>query len=910
MSILEPSVAKSLWCDSSVRKVSTTCPYCGVGCGVVVSRDDAGSIKVNGDREHPANAGRLCSKGTALSETLDLEGRLLYPQVNGEQTTWEDALDTVALRFREIIDTHGPDSTAFYVSGQLLTEDYYVANKLMKGFIGSANIDTNSRLCMSSAVAAYKRAFGSDTVPTCYEDLDEAELVLLVGSNLAWCHPVIYQRLRAEKKRRPELKIVVIDPRETSTCDGTDLHLALQSGTDAFLFNGLLVWLTDNGYMDQSFIEAHTDEFAQTVRQARWMTPSISSVAEQCRLDVRDVERLFQLFASTERVVTLFSQGINQWSSGTDKGNAIINCHLVTGRIGRPGRGPFSITGQPNAMGGREVGGLANQLAAHMDINNPTQRDLVARFWQTQSLAPNAGLMAVDLFRAIEAGRVKAVWIMATNPAVSLPDSDQVRRALQKCDCVIVSDCMAQTDTMTYADIRLPAQAWGEKEGTVTNSERCISLQRRFLTSPGNARPDWWMICEVAKRLGFAGFEFTGPEEIFDEHARLSGFENEGSRDFDISGLAGLDSLAYQSLKPIQWPYTKDGHSSARMFSDRRFFTGNGRAQFVPVTPNTPSGFTDVRFPLILNTGRVRDQWHTMTRTGKSSRLCGHIQEPFVDIHPDDAQKYNLVEEQLARVRSVWGEAILRVKISAQQPVGQVFAPMHWNDQFASTARISALVNPAVDPVSGQPEFKHTPVAIEPYRVAWYGFILSRRPIQPMIASYWAKVRRDNLWLYELAGEMAPENWAIHAREQLGVDDRNNAAEWRELHDSTRANYRAACIVDGRLDSVMIIAPNNELPSRDWLSSLFLKEKLADGERARLLRGTPPQGQTDPGKVVCSCFSIGINTLVTAIREQNLISPEEVGQVLGAGTNCGSCIPELRRLIAGSAGNKPGTPTI
>ena len=880
----------------AVRQVRTTCPYCGVGCGVVVSIDAKGGVEVHGDRDHPANLGRLCSKGTALAETLDLDDRLLYPEVDGRRTQWDTALDAVSGRLRSIIDEHGPDAVAFYVSGQLLTEDYYVANKLMKGFIGSANIDTNSRLCMSSAVAAYKRAFGSDTVPCSYEDLDDADLVVLVGSNLAWCHPVLYQRLLAEKKRRPALKLVVIDPRRTASCDGADLHLPLRSATDAVLFNGLLAWLQQNGHADQAFVDRHTEGVGQALRLASWYAPSMRTVAEHCGLSIDDVARFFHLFGSTERVVTLFSQGINQSSSGTDKGGAIINCHLLTGRIGRRGAGPFSITGQPNAMGGREVGGLANQLAAHMDLADPRHRDLVTRFWQAPNLAQRPGLKAVDLFRAVEEGSVKAIWVMATNPAVSLPDNAQVRRALARCECVVVSDCVASNDTLGFAHIRLPALTWGEKDGTVTNSERRISRQRSFLPPPGEARPDWWIISEVARRLGYAGFDYSGPAAIFDEHARLSAFENDGRRDFDLSGLVGQGDAAYAALRPVKWPRRLPDATPAEPFADRRFFTANARARFVAVTPRPPAHAGDAEFPLILNTGRVRDHWHTMTRTAKSARLSGHTAEPFIAIHPQDAQRLSVGHGQLARVASRWGESILRVSVSDQQPVGQVFAPMHWSDQFAAAARVGGMVNPAVDPISGQPEFKHTPVHVEPYAARWYGFVLTRRALDLSRAVYWSKARRPGVWLYEMAGDGLPGSWPEYARELL--DDGQGGDEWRELHDSTGANYRAARIVAGRLDAVMIVTPEYVLPAREWLVALFAKPELHDAERGRLLRGTPPPGEQDAGAIVCSCFSVGINTLTAAILDQGLITPEALGEALGAGTNCGSCVPEMRRLIA------------
>ncbi len=446
-------------------------------------------MTVRGDPDHPANFGRLCSKGSALGETVGFEDRLLAPQINGRRANWNEALDLVATTFSRTIAEHGPDSVAFYVSGQLLNEDYYVANKLMKGFIGSANIDTNSRLCMASSVAGHRRAFGADTVPGTYEDLELADLIVLVGSNLAWCHPVLYQRIAAAKQKRPQMRIVLIDPRRTMTADIADMHLAVRPDGDVALFTGLLAWLADHDRLDRAFIAAHTNGFDDALAVAKAI--SLDEIADQTGVPADELRAFYTLFARTERAVTVYSQGVNQSSAGTDKVNAIINCHLATGRIGKPGTGPFSVTGQPNAMGGREVGGLANMLAAHMEIENPEHRDRVQRFWRAPCIASQAGLKAVEMFRAVADGRVKAIWIMGTNPAVSMPEVGLVEAALKTCPFVVVSDVVSETDTLRLAHIKLPAAAWGEKDGTVTNSERRVSRQRPFLPSPGEARPDW-----------------------------------------------------------------------------------------------------------------------------------------------------------------------------------------------------------------------------------------------------------------------------------------------------------------------------------------------------------------------------------------------------------------------------------
>ena len=878
-------------------EVRTTCPYCGVGCGVLAKLDDEGQIHISGDPAHPANFGRLCSKGSALGDTLSMEGRLLYPEVDGNTQSWDTALNTVAYRFQQTIEQYGADSVAFYVSGQLLTEDYYVANKLMKGFFGSANIDTNSRLCMSSVVAAQKRAFGADAVPCSYEDLERAKLVILAGSNTAWCHPVLFQRIRQVKKDNPDMMVVVIDPRQTASCDIADIHLAISPGTDHILFNGLLCYLEQQGEKNELFVNHHTEGLEAALAIANKTAGDLETVARQCQLDKEDIESFYRLFSRTERVVTVYSQGINQWSYGTDRVNSIINCHLYTGRIGRPGMGPFSFTGQPNAMGGREVGGLANQLAAHMAIENPQHRQLLQDFWQSPSIPQQPGLKAVDLFDAIHEGKIKAVWIMATNPAVTLPDSQRVRDALLKCAFVVVSDCIRNTDTTRYANVLLPAQTWGERDGTVTNSERRISRQRAFLPSPGEARPDWWIVSEVAKRSGYAEqFAYTEAADIFREYAGLSAYQNEGTRSFDISAMQDISYQQYDDLEPVQWPVTKaQPQGTARLFADGKFYTESGKAQFITIENKTAATAVSTEYPLRLNTGRIRDQWHTMTRSGKSARLSGHIFEPFVEINEEDAAFYELEEGALAEVCSNKGSMVVRVKVSTAQQKGSVFVPMHWNDQFTSQAVVDSLVAAVVDPVSGQPEYKATPVMVKPYRARWYGFLLSRRKLGMQQASYWAVSRGQGLWRYELAGEQTPADWANCARELLC--QHAEQVEWIEYHDSALNRYRAARIENGRLESCIFIGPDYHLPERDWLLKLFADAHLDDYDRTSILTGKPANPQADNGRIVCACFNVGINTLRDEIKQQQLKTPEQVGERLRAGTNCGSCIPEIREII-------------
>ncbi|MGC1523784.1 MAG: molybdopterin-dependent oxidoreductase [Steroidobacteraceae bacterium] len=876
-------------------KVRTTCPYCGVGCGVLARITDGGA-EVDGDPEHPANRGALCSKGSTLGDTVGLKGRLLRPRVRGTEVEWDTALDAVADGFRGSIERHGPDSVALYVSGQLLTEDYYVANKLMKGYVGSANIDTNSRLCMSSAVAAHRRAFGEDLVPVTYEDLELADLVVLVGSNLAWCHPVLYQRILKAKKSRPSMRVVLVDPRRTPTREIADLHLPLRAGTDVVLFNGLLSWLAQHGNADRTFLDSHTRGGAQALLVADNTAGDVDSVARKCGLDPAALQVFYEWFGGTERVVTLFSQGVNQSSAGTDKANSIINAHLLTGRIGRPGAGPLSITGQPNAMGGREVGGLATTLAAHMELDNPTHRRIVQDFWAARRIAERPGLKAVELFEAMHGGRIKAVWILGTNPAVSLPNADRAREALRRCELVVVSDCVAQTDTTALAHILLPAAAWGEKEGTVTNSERYISRQRAFMAVPALARPDWWTICQVAQRMGFRdGFNFSTVAQIFDEHARLSAAENDGERAFNLGGLAGLGEQGYAALAPTQWPLAAPtGEGGRRLFADGRFHHPDGRARLVPTRPRAPQFALDQEYPLVLNTGRIRDQWHSMTRSGRSPRLASHMAEPFVDMNGADALLFGARDGSLVRVVTRWGRMVARLRTSGEIARGSIFVPIHWSGTNASDARVGALVSPSVDPVSGEPEFKCTPARVEPFVVNWYGFALTRGALAVSPLSWWASAEGGRFRSYEIAGRSVPHQWPTWARSLMQAE---SSADWIDYEDANAGMYRAACLIDDRLESCLFVGPQPLSLSRTWLGSLFDKPRLSASERARVLTSRPENSSSDPGGTVCACFSVGRKAIETAIADgcRNL---SLLGARLKAGTNCGSCVPELRELIA------------
>jgi assimilatory nitrate reductase catalytic subunit len=890
--------------DPALRAISTTCPYCGVGCGVLATPDNNGGAAISPDPEHPANLGRLCSKGSALGETLSLEGRLLHPMIRCgkgvmEQVAWSDALDHVAHRLSHIVARDGPNAVAFYLSGQLLTEDYYVANKLMKGFIGSANVDTNSRLCMSSTVAGHRRAFGADTVPGCYEDLDQADLLVLVGSNAAWCHPVLYQRMLANKQKRGA-RIVVIDPRRTDTAGEADLFLGLRPGTDSALFCGLLVHLADNGALDSNYIEAHTSGFDETLARARSMAGCAAATALATGLAEADVVSFFQLFRDTQRVVTLYSQGVNQSAQGTDKVNAILNCHLATARIGKVGASPFSLTGQPNAMGGREVGGLANQLAAHMGFT-PPDIDRVRRFWKAPRIATHEGLKAVQMFEAIGRGEIKALWVMGTNPAVSLPQADAAREALKKLELFVVSENVRSNDTVDAgAHVLLPALAWGEKSGTVTNSERRISRQRAFLPAPGEARPDWWILSEVAKRLGFGqAFNFNSAAAIFREHAALSAFENNGVRDFDIGALQTVSDDAFDAMSPVLWPMRwGDLESRQRFFANGGFYGSDRKARFA--APDIPALRTETNAgrPLRLNTGRIRDQWHTMTRTGMSPRLGSHLPEPFVEIHPDDAIKFGVADDSFARVVTDYGECILKVAVNARQQRGMLFAPIHWSEANASNARVGALISPHTDPFSGQPESKATPASITPYEYVFRGFVLSRTPLQLPGHLWWARAAVSGGCAYLFADNADLARWPTWLQSFAGED----LAEYRDFGGGV---YRAASFANGRIETCLFVGPAHDAGDWDVVKNLFAAEVLGDDERRMLLSGKAADGLAGCGPIVCACFGVGRTTICDTIAA-GARSATEIGARLKAGTNCGSCVPELKRLIAQTgASNMP-----
>jgi assimilatory nitrate reductase catalytic subunit len=714
---------------------------------------------------------------------------------------------------------------------------------------------------------------------------------VLVGSNAAWCHPVLFQRMLANKQRRGA-RIVVIDPRRTDTAGDADLFLGLKPGTDAALFSGLLAHLADAGALDHDYIERHTSGFEDALARARSIAGGTAATALATGLSEPDVAEFFQMFRNTPRVVTLYSQGVNQSAQGTDKVNAIINCHLATGRIGKPGASPFSLTGQPNAMGGREVGGLANQLAAHMAFT-PPDIDRVRRFWKAPRIATHEGLKAVQMFEAIGRGEIKALWVIGTNPAVSLPDADAARAALKKLELFVISENVRSNDTVNAgAHVLLPAQAWGEKSGTVTNSERRISRQRAFLTAPGEAKPDWWIVSEVAKRLGFgAAFDFNSAADVFREHASLSAFENAGSRDFDIGALTSLSDEAFDQMAPVLWPVRSgDAEPQQRFFAEGGFFANDRRARFVaPAVPVLRTETTAAR-PLRLNTGRVRDQWHTMTRTGMSPRLGQHLPEPFVEIHPSDATKYGVRDDGFARVVTDYGQCTLKVVVSERAQRGMLFAPIHWSEETASAARVGALVAPFTDPFSGQPENKATPASITPYEYVFRGFALSRTRLELPPQIWWTRVAVTGGYGYLLADNADLARWQSWLRSVAGDD----LAEYKDFGGGV---YRAASFAEDRIETCLFLGPARDAGDWDVVKSQFSAGTLGDDQRRMLLSGKSMDGLASVGPIVCACFGVGRATICDAIGA-GANSAAAIGAQLKAGTNCGSCIPELKRLIA------------
>ncbi len=938
----------------AIKDTRSTCPYCGVGCGVIIESRANQIVGVRGDPDHPANFGRLCTKGSTLHLTATpaviRNARLREPEMRATRAaprrcvSWNEALDHVADRFADIIATHGPDAVAFYISGQLLTEDYYVFNKIAKGLMGTNNVDTNSRLCMSSAVAGYKQTLGADAPPACYEDIDHADLLLIAGSNTAYAHPILYRRIedarrRAVAKGRP-IRTIVIDPRRTDTAREADLHLAILPGTDVALFNGLLHLCLWDDRIASDYIAAHTEGWAELKRLVRDYTPRF--VASTCGIVEDDLATAARWFGEARAALSLYCQGLNQSSAGTAKNAALINLHLATGQIGRPGAGPFSLTGQPNAMGGREVGGMANLLSAHRDLSNPAHRAEVAALWGIADVPKRPGRTAVEMFDAIASGSIKAVWIACTNPAQSMPDQKRVHEALAKAELVVVQEAFANTATARYADVLLPAATWGEKSGTVTNSERRISRVRQAIAPPGNARDDWAIACDFARRLEArlpsrshqsTLFPYRTEEDIWNEHR-----ESTRGRDLDITGLsyATLDVRG-----PQFWPFAEGAsEGTGRLYANGFFPTASGRARFV-VTPWKPVAEpVDARYPFALNTGRLRDQWHGMSRTGTVPQLFGHVSEPAIELSGLDATRRLLADGDFVQVTSRRGSQVFRVRVSDAMRAGQAFVAMHWGEEYLAGAGerhgVNTLTSPAIDPDSKQPELKHAAVRIVkldlPWRMVAFAWVdddaavttLARMRAHFAHFAYASCVpfgRTENAegqrsrigLLFRGAHDQTLDPASVAAIEMaLGIDDRADHRAIRDeagahllKYDDARRGYARRVVVrNGALAAVSLRG--------DWSAEIWLKDYLENATSVaslgRLLlkpSSVPPLGFKSRGRVVCNCLNVGESEIASALESMEGEEPARLSALqerLQCGTQCGSCVPELKRMVATSRG--------
>ncbi len=899
-----------------MREIKSTCCYCGVGCGVVIETDGERITGVRGDPDHPANFGRLCTKGATLHLTAGSAARALYPELRRtrevlrERVSWDTALDHAAGKFAALIREHGPDSVAFYISGQLLTEDYYVFNKLAKGLIGTNNVDTNSRLCMSSAVAGYKATLGADAPPACYADIDGAECIFIAGSNTAYAHPILFHRVEDAKARNPALKIIVVDPRRTDTAAAADLFLPILPGTDIALYNAMLHVMLWDGLCNIDYIRAHTEGFDALKDAVREFTPQAAAVT--CGVPAADIVRAAKWFGASRATLSLYCQGLNQSSHGTHNNAALINLHLATGHIGKPGAGPLSLTGQPNAMGGREVGGMANLLSAHREMANPAHRAEIAQLWGVDAVPAQPGKTAVEMFDAIHRGEIKAVWIACTNPAQSMPDVNRVRAALERAQFVVVQDAYRNTDTVQYADLLLPATTWGEKEGTVTNSERRITRVRAAVAAPGEARADAEIAADFALRLGAALgnprapqlFAYTTPEQIFNEHR-----ETTRGRDLDITGLS---YAILETAGPQQWPMAEGAAAGrARLYTDGVFPTASGRARFVVAKHHATAEKTDARYPLALNTGRLRDQWHGMSRTGTVARLFNHVGEPWLAMHVRDMQRRGLKNGDVARLKSRRGELVVRVEASDEMRAAQVFMPMHWGSQFMRGGGVNALTVAACDPLSKQPELKHAAIEVEKLELPHCVVAMRRFAAGEAVA---AQALRDALHAlldgfdYATLTQSGRDDVVVilrgYAAEPIAdgvldtldrLLDLRDAKRTMRYVDARRRVEKAARIENGIVQSVCLAG---ETAAQEWLKNMMVQGASADAMRAWILApvAAPPRGSFNRGAIVCNCFDVS-----TADINTQLAAGADLAQLQGrlkCGTECGSCVPELKRLCA------------
>ncbi len=965
------------------RETRSTCPYCGVGCGVIIESQGAQITGVRGDPDHPANFGRLCSKGSTLhlsaSSDVTRQTRLLQPlrrlQRGAAPTavSWDAALNFAAETFGRIIRQHGPDSVGFYVSGQLLTEDYYVFNKLAKGLIGTNSIDSNSRLCMSSAVVGYKQTLGADAPPACYDDIKHAATLFIAGSNTTYAHPVLFRRIEDAKAANPALQIVVCDPRRTDTAEMADLHLPIQPGTDVMLFNGMLHVMLWEGWCDAAFIAAHTSGFDELKALVRDCTPDL--VAQTCGISKDALLQAARLFAgvssnsATPRTPTLslYCQGLNQSSNGSAKNSALINLHLATGQIGKPGAGPFSLTGQPNAMGGREVGGMANLLSAHRELDNPAHRAEVAALWGVPDVPALPGKTAIEMFQAAADGEIKALWIACTNPAQSMPDQATVRRALQRAELVIVQEAFASTATCNYADLLLPATTWGEKEGTVTNSERRISRVRAAVPAPGQSRHDWQIAVDFARRLEANGalgvrsefrtaaaattdhaernsaltpnaasakslFDYPSPESIWNEHR-----ESTRGRDLDITGM----SYAQLEAAPQQWPLAQgQTEGKQRLYEDGIFPTPDGRARFVSNAYQPVAEQRSARYPFSLTTGRLRDQWHGMSRTGTLGRLFSHVPEPALQMHGHDMQRRQLRDGDLVHVTSQRGSILVPVQASAELGLSQVFMAMHWGEEHLSGSSasgtrlvgVNALTTSAYCPHSKQPEFKHTAVKVlkaelpwSLLAVAWLGadqVLAVRSELQKLMAGFafasCVPFARTASAGQQISGQAAMERSGLLFRAThhegvapsllerietlLGLD----SPQVLRYADAKRGQRRTALMrhadTISTLDGFLLAGDTS---AQVWMTPLLMDALPAHSYgRALLVPGaTPPIPVPSRGPQVCACFDVSeraINTELQRCQGSAKYRLDSLQSSLKCGTNCGSCLPQLQRMVRAS----------
>ena len=885
---------------------------------MILEHDATQVTGVRGDPDHPANFGRLCTKGSTLHLTMTPQAkaqRLTHPQLRREKAapreraSWDEALNHAADKFAAAIAEHGADSVAFYISGQLLTEDYYVFNKLAKGLIGTNNIDTNSRLCMSSAVAGYKATLGADAPPCSYEDIDQADCLLIAGSNTAWAHPVLFRRIEAARAARPGMKIIVVDPRRTDTAEAADLHLAIQPGTDIALFNAMLHVLLWEDRIDLEYIRAHTEGFEALKAIVRDYTPAM--VADICGVKTEDIITAARWFGEAPAALSLYCQGLNQSSHGTDNNAAIIHLHLATGKIGKPGCGPFSLTGQPNAMGGREVGGMANLLSGHRDLANAEHRAEVARLWGVPEVPAKPGLTAVELFEAVGRGEIKALWIACTNPAQSLPDLNHVHAALAACPFVVLQEVSGATDTAAFADLQLPAAGWGEKQGTVTNSERRISRVRAAVAAPGEARADWKIAVDFARRLEARSrrwrhgdlpplFVYETPEDIFNEHRATT-----VGRDLDIGGLSY--ALLEQS-GPQQWPLPAAAATGTpRLYADGRYATASGRACFKAVQHRPTAEATDARLPLHLNSGRLRDQWHGMSRSGVVPRLFAHTPEPVLEMHPRDMERRDIADGDLVTLKNKRGSLRLRAAASPTLRPSHSYLPMHWGGQFMRGLGVNTLMSPASDPVSRQPELKHAAVQVEKFATGWQLAALRRdddgalhAALQPWLARFdyatLTPIGRESrvlvLRAWGAAGSAPPSHETLT---ELASALKLDTPQALAFADSRRGIAKRALIEDDRLLGALLC---NETRATDWLLDL-----AANGGSTQALRkwifaplSTPPDAGPARGRIVCNCFDVSENEIRADYAAG--LDLAALTEKRKCGSSCGSCLPELKRLAA------------